>query len=371
MNEHLVEWALLREKNYLQSCMGTLYLERKVCQQFTTNYGRIDFAHRIKNDGILITELETKIDSKAKLNYCIEQVKAYTHIRFNSVDNHSVAILYAQQTSDNFRNEIQRFCNDFQIMSFLYDLEKVKEIYEFEINKALLNTGAPLEKPVAMNLTHLSTFNRLIIAYYVENTDNLKKGDFSISFNSIGSGKEETDFKVAMRGAIYFDLIKKENDNYLLTELGIRFKDGLNYVEGLNPKNRYELSLEQKRILIESLLNGNFYEKKSKVNIYYFLKFVSLTEGEWIPRGRTFDTKSKLEFVNNFFKMDWREGVASDLLKFTCNHCVELDLVEKIKTKGFYDRVKLTSFGSRVLNYLDFDINTKREKIQIPLQIIN
>jgi len=29
MNEHLVEWTLLREKNYLQSCINDMQLEKK------------------------------------------------------------------------------------------------------------------------------------------------------------------------------------------------------------------------------------------------------------------------------------------------------------------------------------------------------
>jgi hypothetical protein len=132
---------------------------------------------------------------------------------------------------------------------------------------------------------------------------------------------------------------------------------------------RIELSIEQKRILLESLLNGNFLEKKSKINIYYFLRFVSLTEGEWLPRGRKFNKKSEFDFVNSFFKIDYSEGSVADLLKFTCNHCVELGLVEKLKTNGFYDRVIFTSLGSRILAYMEQDIQMKRERIQIPLQL--
>lgn len=369
MNEHLVEWTLLREGNYLQSCIPSLHLEKKVCQQFSTEFGRIDFAYKIKNDGFLITELETEINSNAKLNYCIEQVKSYKNVRFNSNDEHTVAILFAEQTPTKFKREIKNFSDSFEVKYFIYDLEKVKQLYEGEIEKALLNTGVPLEKPVAMNLTHLSSFNRLIIPYFIFESDSLAKIKFKVAFSGIASGKVENTFNVVERGARYFDLIEKKNDVFTLTDLGKRFKEGLNYVDGLNPKYRYGLSVEQKRILIESLLNGNFYEKKSKVNIYYFLKFVSLTEGEWLPKRRCFDSKSKFEFVNSFFKMNYREGVASDLLKFTCNHCIELDLVEKIKTTGFYDRVRLTSLGSRVVSYLDFDIHLKRERIQIPLQL--
>ena len=67
--------------------------------------------------------------------------------------------------------------------------------------------------------------------------------------------------------------------------------------------------------------------------------------------------------------MNYSEGTVADWLQFTCNHCVELGLVDKIKTKGFYDSVVLTSFGSRVLSFLEFEIQLKRERIQIPLQI--
>jgi hypothetical protein len=67
--------------------------------------------------------------------------------------------------------------------------------------------------------------------------------------------------------------------------------------------------------------------------------------------------------------MDYSEGSVADLLRFTCNHCIELELIEKIKTTSFYDRVVFTSLGARVLAYMEQDIQAKREKIQIPLQI--
>jgi len=69
MNESLVEWTLLREQNYLSECIG-LGLKKKVFQQYSTKYGRIDFAHELNDGRIAITELETIIDSKSKLEYC-------------------------------------------------------------------------------------------------------------------------------------------------------------------------------------------------------------------------------------------------------------------------------------------------------------
>lgn len=368
MNEHLVEWTLLREKNYLQSCID-LQLEKKICQQFTTDYGRIDFAHKIKNGGFLITELETIIDSQAKLSYCIEQTRQYQNIRFNLNDEHYTCILLAKQSKSNYQREIINFCNQLNIKYFTYDLNIVKKLYEKEIEKALINVGVPLAKPVAMNLTHLSSLNRLFIAFYLKNTEKLSKNDFSEFFNVLDTYKSQSTFNVIFYGANYFDLIYKEKETYVLTELGIEFRDNLNANQILPGVKKIDLSIEQKRVLIQSLLNGNFYEKKSKINIFYFLKFVSLTEGEWIPRGRTFDNKAKLDFINNFLKMNYTEGTVADWLKFTCNHCVELGLVEKIKTRYFYDRAVLTTLGSRVLSFLEFDIQHKRERVQIPLQI--
>jgi len=369
MNEYLVEWALLKEINYLQNCIS-IPLSHKICQQYTTNYGRIDFAHRIRDNGILITELETTIDSKARICYCFEQVKSYKKIRFNNIDKHYVSLLYAQQTPTRYQKEISDFCNSNDIEYFQYDLERVKKIYEDEIEKSLINLGAPLVKPVAMNLTHLSSFNRLIIPFYKKNTTKLNKQDFKEYFEAINTDITETVFNVIVNGARYFDLLDiTENNEFILTDYGIRFRDNINLIEVNNDVKRIELSLEQKRVLLESLLNGNFYKKKSKINLYYFLKFISITEGDWIPRGRKFDDKAKFDFVNSFLKTNYTEGVVADLLKFSCNHCIELGLVEKIRTQGYYDRAILTNLGSRVLNLLDMDLNLKREKIQIPLNL--
>lgn len=98
MNELLVEWTLLREQDYLQSCLG-ISLKRKLFQQYSTDYGRIDFAHEIGGNKILITELETVIDSQAKLEYCQRQTLDYQKIKFQAGKQPSVAILAAEETS--------------------------------------------------------------------------------------------------------------------------------------------------------------------------------------------------------------------------------------------------------------------------------
>jgi hypothetical protein len=97
-----------------------------------------------------------------------------------------------------------------------------------------------------------------------------------------------------------------------------------------------DLSTEQKRILLEVLTNGNF--TGSKINIYYLLRFIHLTDGSWIPKSGTGEDKEKLEFINFLFGKTYRWGTVRELLLFTCNQCEELDLVERIRLahSGYY-----------------------------------
>ncbi|RKY71288.1 MAG: hypothetical protein DRQ24_07735, partial [Candidatus Latescibacterota bacterium] len=68
MNESLVQWVLLRRPEYLQERLG-FKLERKLGENYTTDQGRIDFAFETKEE-ILVIELETGINNKAKFEYC-------------------------------------------------------------------------------------------------------------------------------------------------------------------------------------------------------------------------------------------------------------------------------------------------------------
>jgi hypothetical protein len=115
-------------------------------------------------------------------------------------------------------------------------------------------------------------------------------------------------------------------------------------------------------------MNGNIGDKKAKVNILYFLRFVHITEGIWVPRGRNLDPQ-KVEFTNSFLGTNYTQGVISNWLNFVCNHCEELYLVERIKTNTENDRAILTTLGSRVLGFIEMDLHLKRERTQIPLQV--
>jgi hypothetical protein len=377
ISELLVEWTLLREQTYLHKCLN-LDIKRKLFQQYSTDFGRIDFAHELKDGSVAITELETSIDNKAKLEYCQFQTLEYQNIRFQNAPKPLIIILAAEETPSRFQKELTQFTNQHNFLLRYYSLALVDEFYKQLIDEAVKNSGVPLVKPVANNFTHLACLNRFILPFFDKNTDELDRKDF-IEYFGLEAGKADSHFKVHKQMAEYFELIEDISPNIRftrgrLTEYGKRFRDNLNYEfsfkEGLNKSNvkQIELSLEQKRILLESLMNGNIGERKGKVNILYFLRFVHLTEGIWIPRGRTLDSQ-KMNFANSFLGTDYTEITLSNWLNFICKHCEELGLIERIKTTTEYDRATLSSLGSRVLGFIEMDLHLKREKIQIPLQI--
>lgn len=377
MNEMLVEWTLLREQSYLNKCLN-VPIKRKLFQQYSTDYGRIDFAHELEDSSILITELETIINSKSKLDYCQLQTLEYQHIKFNNSLTSKIAILVAEETPLKYQKELSSFCIQNNFLLCYYSLDIVKNIHKQLFDEAVKNSGIPLAKPVANNFTHLSCLNRFILPFYEKQTDELNRKDF-IEYFDLSKEKADSHFKVHKQMSEYFELIEDISPNLSftkvkLTKYGLLFRDNLNYdfslkqVVSKSNIKRITLSLEQQRILLESLMNGNIGERKGKVNILYFLRFVHLTKGVWIPKGRNLD-QQKMEFANNFLGTDYTKITLASWLSFICNHCEELGLVERIKSNTPYDRALLTSLGSRVLGFIEMDLHLKRERIQIPLQI--
>lgn len=373
MNELLVEWTLLREQEYLKQCLG-LNLKRKILEQYSTEYGRIDFAHELYDGQIVITELETIIDNKSKMQYCQSQTIEYSNITFAYKEKPLIAVLIANETPLRYQQYMRDFSNDYNFIYRTYSLDKVREYYKQLIEEAVANSGVPLVRPVANNFTHLACLNRFILPFFELSKNELSRDDFIPYFGL--TNKADSHFKVHKQMSDYFELIEDISptntfSKVKLTEYGRRFRDNLNYefaVAKQNSIKRIDLSIEQKRILLESLMNGNIGSLKGKVNLLYFLRFVHLTEGIWVPRGRNLD-EQKLEFANSFLGTNYSKITLSNWLNFTCQHCEELGLVERIKTTTEYDRVHLSSLGSRVLGFIEMDLHLKRERTQIPLQI--
>ena len=363
MNESLVQWVLLRKPEYLQERLG-FKLERKLGENYTTDQGRIDFAFETKEE-ILVIELETGINNKAKFEYCINQVIRYREIKFATKKPVRFIILFDEEnTSEKFRELLKDFAKKLDIILKTYSILNVQELYKKCLEELAKTTGTYLGPPVAMDVVYLRWLNKIIKPFYDRNANALPLEDIRNIFRS------RTSFGVYTNLAKYFELIKIENgtDIVRLTEYGERFRNGYNAEIIQSRATMPDLSTEQKRILLEVLTNGVF--TKSKVNIYYFLRFVHLTNGEWLPKSGTSEDKEKLKFLNFLFGTSYRWSTAKELLLFTCNQCEELGLAERMRiSKSPYDRVVLTTLGSRVLGYLELYLHLKREQIQIPLQI--
>jgi len=362
MNENLVQWVLLRSPQYLQSRLG-VSLGRKIGENYTTDQGRIDFAFETKKE-ILVVELETGINTKAKFDYCTDQVKRYKEIPFTTDKPIKFAILYDEDnTSPRFLKPLEDFCKNFGILLTSYSILDIQELFKKRLAELSRTMGAYLGPPVAMDVTHLRWLNRIIKPFYLEGRDTL-------SFEKVRGGfRSRTNYGVYVNLAKYFELIQQEAGGLVaLTDYGVRFRNNYNAEIIQSAATMPDLSTGQKRVLLEVLTNGVF--TKSKVNIYYFLRFVHLTGGDWLPKASTPQDKERLEFVNFLFGKSYKWTTVRELLLFTCNQCEELDLAERMKlSKSGYDRVVLTTLGSRVLGYLELYLHLKREQMQIPLQV--
>jgi len=160
-----------------------------------------------------------------------------------------------------------------------------------------------------------------------------------------------------------------------LTDHGCRFRDEL-YTQlslensGNSTKQNIlkELTVGQKRLLLEILLNGNF--TKLKINILHFLRFVHLTEGAWLPKQGMRLTRAEIQYLNNMFNSSYNSRTLKDLILQTCTFSEELGLVQKLPAPDqVYDKVVFTSLGSRVSNHFEQLLHMERERYQIPLQL--
>ena len=100
MKENLVQWTLLNNPAYLSKCLS-FPISKKVGQEITTEFGRLDFVLENNKAQQLIVELETNLNSSNKLNYCfnpdyaLEKMKGYskTFEWFQRPVNHALLFL--------------------------------------------------------------------------------------------------------------------------------------------------------------------------------------------------------------------------------------------------------------------------------------
>ena len=369
MNENVVQWVMLRETGFLSKNLG-LPLRRKLAEYQTTDFGIIDFAFDTTKDEVAVVELETEVTSTSKLEFCIEQSVRYKGLATQVPHPLRVFVLYDELgTPAHFAQRLRDESQKHGLELRTYSMLDLKQLYQKCMEELERTSGIYLGRPVAMNLTHLRLMNRLLLPFWNQNAVTLPEAIVAAGFSQKGS---RTMFRVRRTMAEHFGLIRsrsvsKKVRHIELTDLGKRFRDNMTY-EPLALGHEFDLGHGQRRVLLESLTNGEF--TKSKVNIYYLLRFIHITNGDWIPKEHGDIGAERLTYLNNFLGTSYRPGPLTRLIRFTFNQCAELGLVDAIETPSHEATFKafLTSLGSRVLGYLELYLHLKREQLQIPLQ---
>ena len=107
MVESLVQWTLPNNGAVLASALQFDFA-KIVGQEITTDFGRLDFVLANNSGKHWIVELETVIDSKAKLSYCLDQTLNYKNVSFAADTDY--CILYAAETNPIYEKQLTLFC---------------------------------------------------------------------------------------------------------------------------------------------------------------------------------------------------------------------------------------------------------------------
>ena len=358
MNESLVQWTLLNNLDFLGKALD-FNIASKKGQEVTTDFGRIDFILEDFKKNEIIVELETVLDNKSKLDYCFNQVLNYKNVSF--ADNTGYCILYASETKKQSKNLIDKFGNKNDVLIRSYSLNEVKHLYTKTVEKLSLSFGLALPKPKDYTICYLRWLNKILKPFYDFSKDTLTADELAHYFTS----PTTTNFRCYLRLTLDFEMIETDGEYYSITSNGKEYISNFNPIifDSASPRlSSIDLMNEQKRLLLKILTDGIW--TVHKVNIYWFLRFIEVTNGEWIPNVKDF-AQQKLDLVNGLFGVSYRKRTMYELLNFTCNFCTELGLVERIKSNGSYDRIFLTPLGIEVNNIFSLDLQIKKNRLNL------
>lgn len=362
MKESLVQWTLLNNKAYLSECLN-FPIAKKIGQEITTDFGRIDFVLENNRQQHLIVELETTLNSSDKLNYCFNQVLNYRNIRF--VDDTKYCILFAEETSINNIGKVEKFGKENDIIIRSYSLNSAKLLYSKTIQRLSLNVGLALPNPKNYTICFLRWLNKILKPFKDLQKDKLSFVEIFSSFTG------RTNFNCYKRLALDLEMIEENKDFYYLT------KNGKEYIENFSPYadqtinvSSLDLTNEQRRLLLKIITNGNWENKIHKMNIYWFLRFLEVTNGDWLPKRFPFD-QDKLEITRGLFKVSYSFKTMQQFLNWCCNYCEELGLIERIKSTTNYDRLILTPLGVDVNNIFSMDLMLKKSRMNLSFKYID
>ena len=334
-------------------------------KEITTDWGRIDFALSNNKNESLIVELETVLDAKHKIDYCFNQTLNYKNIKL--YENTNYCILFAEETKNH--KIIEEFGKSNEIIVKSYSLEYAKKLYANTIERLSLNVGLALPSPKNYTICYLRYLNKVMKSFVDFNKEILTKNEIFKPF--INSKNSQTNFNCHIQLGLDFELFEEINKNYVLTEYDKVFISNINQFIDDNVKkiSSIELTNEQKRLLLKILTNGNWNNKVHKVNIYWFLRFIEITNGDWLPKNKNIDN-DKLEIARGLFNVTYVERTMYEFLNWCCNYCIELGLVEVIKTGSRYNQVVLTPLGIEINNMFSLDLSLKRYRMNLSFKFL-
>ncbi len=356
MKESIVQWTLLQNLEFLSTTLN-FSIAKKKGQEITTDFGRIDFIVEDFKKNQLVVELETYLDSKAKLNQCFTQVLNYKSVSFTPKTNY--CILYAKETNERSCGLVKEFGITNNIITKSYSINTVKELYVETVERLNLSFGLALPKPANYTICFLRWLNKILKPYQDFSKQILSVRELAHYFTSF----KTTNFRCYLKLALDFEMIQNFGNKFVLSNNGIEYIDNFNpEIDSATNLSSIDLTNEQKKVLLRVITNGNW--TAHKVNIYWFLRFIEVTGGEWVPNYKIVD-ESKLDLVNGLFNVKYKSRTMYEFLNFACNWCMELGLVDRIKTNSSYDKVYLTPLGVEINNIFSLDLQIKKNRLNL------
>ncbi len=366
MVESLVQWTLLNNPSNLGEFLN-FDISKIIGQEITTDFGRIDFVLSNSNNKHLVVELETELDSKSKLDYCFNQTLNYKNVKFSDLTDY--CILYAEETKSANRDKVKQFGKEHGILIHTYSLEKTKKLYNETVKRLSLNVGLALPNPKNYTICYLRWLNKIMKPFLDLGKNELTTKEIFMPF--VNKKNSRTNFNCHERIALDFELFKIIKSQYVLTNYGDFFVKNISpYVNIINNVSSINLTNEQKRLLLKILTNGNWDDKVHKVNIYWFLRFIEITNGSWLPKKHDFELH-KLEIARGLFSVSYKSRTMQEFLTWCSNYCLELGLIEKISSTSDYDQVFLTPLGVDVNNIFSIDLTLKKSRMNLSFKYLD
>ena len=365
MIESLVQWTLLNNPSNLGTCLN-FSISKIIGQEITTDFGRIDFVVSDTENKHLVVELETSLSAKAKMEYCFAQTLNYKNVKFS--ENTDYCILYADDTNSKNQKIIEKFGKENNILIQSYSLELVKNLYARTVERLSLNVGLALPNPKNYTICFLRWLNKIMKPFLDLNSLILTEKEIFAPFENPSDSK--TNFNCYLRIALDFELIEIIKSEFCLTQFGEVFIKNISpFVDKTSNVSSINLTNEQKRLLLKILTNGNWENKIHKVNIYWFLRFIEITHGNWLPKKQDFE-QDKLDIARGIFNVSYNSRTMYEFLNWCSNYCLELGLIEKIKSTNDFDMIFLTPLGVEVNNIFSLDLTLKRSRMNLSFKFL-